>query len=156
MATTTELLEYILIHLDMKTLLLAQRVNRQFQSTINRNAKLQKKLFFVHASTKEAVELCGDTHNGHSILLNSTSYYSEPLKSKFVLSACSLLNPLVATETESGYPTIDLEGLKSRTGSKGDLVHGSWQRMHIAHGEERPELSIRLLWWGKYKERLET
>ncbi|KAK3691330.1 hypothetical protein LTR37_018691 [Vermiconidia calcicola] len=136
-ATTTELLEHILLLLDMKTLLLAQRVNRKFQSVINKSANLQKKLFFVHTSTKEAVELCGDTHNGRSILFMSNSY-----DGKCVLSALSLLNPLVAMEIENPYPNINLEGLNYRTGSKGDLIHGSWQRMQIAHGGQGLDLSV--------------
>ncbi|KAK4494363.1 hypothetical protein PRZ48_014661 [Zasmidium cellare] len=50
---TTELLEQILLNLDYQTLLLSQRVNRQFKGTIDGSLKLQKKLFFRLADEDE-------------------------------------------------------------------------------------------------------
>ncbi|KAK4894928.1 hypothetical protein LTR49_028339 [Elasticomyces elasticus] len=41
-----ELLEMVLLHLPMDTLLFSQRVNKQFQSTISDSKALQQKLFF--------------------------------------------------------------------------------------------------------------
>ena len=43
----TELLEAILLQVDVKTLLLSQAVNRDFQAIIKNSVKLQQKLFFV-------------------------------------------------------------------------------------------------------------
>ncbi|KAK4896105.1 hypothetical protein LTR27_005962 [Elasticomyces elasticus] len=42
-----ELLEHILMHTDMQTLLLAQRVSRTFLNTITNSTPLQQKLFFI-------------------------------------------------------------------------------------------------------------
>lgn len=54
----SELLEMILLHLDMKTLLLAQRANIQWRNAIATSSKLQKKLFFLPVqSFNEAVSL---------------------------------------------------------------------------------------------------
>ena len=41
-----ELLEKILFHLDTKTLLLAQRVCKQWRALVKRSKKLQQALFF--------------------------------------------------------------------------------------------------------------
>jgi hypothetical protein len=48
------LLQIILIEVDMKTLLLAQRVSTFWQATITNTSKLQKKLFF-----KVCYQFCG-------------------------------------------------------------------------------------------------
>ena len=47
---TPELLENILSHLDTKSLLLSQRVSKQFQGTISGSSVLQQALFFKLAS----------------------------------------------------------------------------------------------------------
>lgn len=54
----TELREQVLVGLDFRTLLLSQRVDRSFRSTIQRNLKLRKKLFIEPVSSfKEALSL---------------------------------------------------------------------------------------------------
>lgn len=52
---TTELLENILRFLDFKTLLLAQRVSRNFQNVIVGSLPLQQKLFLAPATFEEAL-----------------------------------------------------------------------------------------------------
>lgn len=44
---TTELLETVLVSVDIKTLLLAQRVCRKWKAVINANPSIQKKLFLL-------------------------------------------------------------------------------------------------------------
>ncbi|KAK5746032.1 hypothetical protein LTR17_001162 [Elasticomyces elasticus] len=44
---TVELLENVLFQLDMRTLLLSQRVSRTFEATITGSTQLQQKLFFT-------------------------------------------------------------------------------------------------------------
>ncbi|OQN97519.1 hypothetical protein B0A48_16672 [Cryoendolithus antarcticus] len=48
-----ELLEQILIDVDIKTLLLAQRVDRQWHRDINNSPKLRKALFFDFDHTRK-------------------------------------------------------------------------------------------------------
>lgn len=48
-----ELLELILLHLDMKMLLLAQRVDTQWRGAIASSKKLQKKLFLLPVESFE-------------------------------------------------------------------------------------------------------
>ena len=43
---TTELLEAILVHVDMRTLLLSQRVSKTFEATIDGSLALQQTLNF--------------------------------------------------------------------------------------------------------------
>lgn len=52
------LLEMILVEVDIKTLLLVQRVSELWQETIKDSSKLQKKLFF-----KVRLRLRSDQHN---------------------------------------------------------------------------------------------
>lgn len=54
---TVELLEKILVNLDMKTLLLSQRVNADFNTVITESSKCQKKLFFAPATRDEISSL---------------------------------------------------------------------------------------------------
>nr|OQO30499.1 hypothetical protein B0A51_01728 [Rachicladosporium sp. CCFEE 5018] len=66
MASTTvltipELLENILEHLDMKTLLLSQRVNQHFNSVIGSSKNLQEKLYLRHKPS---------THLANDVTLN--------------------------------------------------------------------------------------
>lgn len=49
LASIPELLEMVLVHLPMKTLLLAQRDNRQFKGVIDNSKQLQRELFFLPA-----------------------------------------------------------------------------------------------------------
>ncbi|KAK5746935.1 hypothetical protein LTR17_000566 [Elasticomyces elasticus] len=51
LTNTYELLEMILLRLPVDTLLLSQRVNKQFQSTIANSKPLQQKLFFAPLPT---------------------------------------------------------------------------------------------------------
>lgn len=51
---TPELLEAILIDLDIKTILLSQRVNRTFNATIAGSIKLRRKLYFEPATAADS------------------------------------------------------------------------------------------------------
>lgn len=53
---TTELLEAILKHLDTKTLLFSQRVNRRFRDVIQRSRPLRQRLFLEPATAAEILE----------------------------------------------------------------------------------------------------
>lgn len=55
--TTVELLEQILLRLDMKTLLLSQRVSLGWNAAISQSSMLNKKLFFKPAARKDLLEL---------------------------------------------------------------------------------------------------
>ena len=64
---TAQLHETILTHLDMKTLLLAQRVNTEWRDTIASSSKLQKMLFFSPVKAfAEAVTL--NMVDGHTLV----------------------------------------------------------------------------------------
>lgn len=52
-----ELFELILLRLDMKTLLLSQRVDSHWRDTISSSTLLQKKLFFLPATLEELPQL---------------------------------------------------------------------------------------------------
>ena len=54
---TPELLELMLIEVDMRTLLLSQRVSKYWQELITNSTKLKKKLFLVPATSNELVTL---------------------------------------------------------------------------------------------------
>lgn len=49
----TELIEGILIHVDLKTLLLAQRVSQKWNSVINKSIHIQRRLFMAPAPVEE-------------------------------------------------------------------------------------------------------
>lgn len=69
----TEIHEAILINLDMKTLLLAQRVSRDWQKLIDTSPSLQKKLFMQPATAQEAIEL-GITQGNLNTFLEDDSF----------------------------------------------------------------------------------
>lgn len=60
---TPELLESILKLVNVKTLLLAQRVSRRFQVTIKGSPSLQRKLFLTPTTFKEAVDTADGEDN---------------------------------------------------------------------------------------------
>lgn len=69
----TEIHEAILIKLDMKTLLFAQRVTRDWQKLIDTSPSLQKKLFMQPATAAETIGL-GITHGNLNTFLSDDSF----------------------------------------------------------------------------------
>ncbi|CAK1355668.1 hypothetical protein CB0940_00631 [Cercospora beticola] len=53
----TELFEQIMIHVDMRTLLLAQRVDKHWSTIISTSKPLQQKLFFLPATRAQLIAL---------------------------------------------------------------------------------------------------
>jgi hypothetical protein len=72
---TAELFEQILLQVDMKTLLLSQRVNTQWRDTITDSPALQKKLFFKPGTFGEAKEFVqADEHHGRIFITLTPEY----------------------------------------------------------------------------------
>lgn len=67
---TTELLEMILLDVDIKTLLPSQRVNKDFQATINRSTPIQQLLFFEPLPTGSI----SPSVDGHNPFLKEMTY----------------------------------------------------------------------------------
>jgi hypothetical protein len=94
---TAELLHAILLKLDSRTLLLAQRVNCAFQDTITRSSQLQKKLFF------KPVKFLAEAHDLGMIDERSVvaSFCAWPRMDKqrvlFEQLGALILNPMVFT-----------------------------------------------------------
>ncbi|KAK3691332.1 hypothetical protein LTR37_018693 [Vermiconidia calcicola] len=130
---TTELLEAVLLELDMKTLLLAQRVSQRFRDVIKASPTLQMKLFFRPATIKQAIKLCDiSSQSGVLFLKQNAANWAKP-----ELSELCILNPLLFTNlrAQQSNPRIDLEGLNAgRSKRGGGIVRSSWKRMYLAHG----------------------
>jgi hypothetical protein len=119
------LLENVLIGVDSKTLLLSQRVSRNFQAVVLGSTKLQKKLFFRSAALEEAAEL--DMFDDGALLLMK----------------CDELNQVVVRAVWNhllGRPPIYRTALnlpinrKISSGPEGMFTtSGSFERMHICH-----------------------
>ncbi|KAJ8606231.1 hypothetical protein MRB53_041103 [Persea americana] len=129
--TTTELLEEILLNLDNQTLLLSQRVNHTFKSTITGSIKLQKKLFFRLADEDEDE---GVKYGDEGI---------NPLARK--------VPHLTFTTTTTKYgrtkPEITMTWALPKTHDPS--AHDpppSWRRMYIKHGPLRKSSGRRDVW----------
>ncbi|KAK3691333.1 hypothetical protein LTR37_018694 [Vermiconidia calcicola] len=140
--TTTELLENILLHIDTKTLLLAQRVNHRFNGVIRSSGQLQKKLFFSHATTEEAIKLFSMSSETEIPLFIPTAEerISENIKPFLPLDP-RVLNPLLFEAEARDHHVDSVRYGKTRSGElrsgghhKDQFIEGSWQRMYIAHG----------------------
>lgn len=60
---TVELLEATLLHLDIRTLLLSQRVSRQFNAVINGSKKLRQVLYFERGADFPRVDVSYDCYH---------------------------------------------------------------------------------------------
>ncbi|KAK5725290.1 hypothetical protein LTR17_013053 [Elasticomyces elasticus] len=127
---TTELLEMILVGVDTKTLLLAQRVNRKWRAVISDNHQLQQKLFMRLATREEAIAL-GMVQPVARLLqvYNIDTDSMEAVESYATAERFVLLNPLAADDRRDISFAVRLA-----TGSRGreaeDHKSQSWQRMY--------------------------
>lgn len=149
---TAEPLEIILLQIDMRTLLLSQRVNRFFQSVIQGSSKLQQALFFQLGSSTAPND---EQQRGH------TSFQSG-------------LNPLLDSEQEADWSKdmpstafdmlvkyVDLrvtfdetgEELHYLTAPSGSLLSRIWlSPVEAREGSVRWELNITPLARGRMEE----
>ena len=148
-ANTPELLEDILLRIDMRTLLLSQRVNKTFEATIAGSAKLRQKLFMhpIPANTKFlCTELqCRDiTCDNYFNPLANSMPRSPPLRPHGHANPLFDKNVYLHTNEKRCYYHNDayfrVSGTNSwphmnlgpRSGAKKDLVRASWRKM-FAH-----------------------
>ncbi|KAK4902713.1 hypothetical protein LTR27_000652 [Elasticomyces elasticus] len=91
-----ELFDDILKHVDMKTLLLSQRVSRSWKTSITRSNMMQKKLFLKPADLKEMKRLVAAENDDTTMLYaRKGSSDSEP--------NVRILNPLLFGRVDSRY-----------------------------------------------------
>ena len=144
---TTEILEMILVLLDMKTLLLAQRVSKKFMAVIKQNSQLQKRLFFLPASLEEAFELCAtENEDGFELFYcrdrNASfgSSYHERVDNPELSQLC-VVNPLLFLANSKVYGIgnleyrrrlVNLRHLGARRDIRTNVVEPSWRRMLLA------------------------
>jgi hypothetical protein len=137
---TAELLDYILQHLDPNTLLLAQRVNHQWQKAIQSDPWCQDKLFYIHRSTTaepEPLYLWIPKRNRlKRYILSDPPRILKP--GRFLLAPITL-NPLLTEEIlplELVNPGVTqdqgqrLESITISTLLKSP--HGSWRSMFVS------------------------
>lgn len=141
MFATTELLENILLHIDTKTLLLAQRVNHKFNSVIRSSGQLQKLLFFSHATIEEAIKLFvsgGETEcaDRPSMCLSTDERIVSGNLIPLLPSDPRILNPLLFMRPlpRRTVGEDSVWGLGPVMDQSDQLVEGSWKRMYIPHG----------------------
>ena len=141
---TTELLEDILMHIDMKTVLLAQRVNRKFNGVISSSPWLQKKLFMLPATIEEAIKCVSNEHyvvDQGFILVEAVGFKTERRGRKAKLFNVHITNPLLLRRMTVSHlpPCYNFEwlnfdrSLRSRDNMHGNPIEGSWKRMYLAH-----------------------
>lgn len=112
-----ELLEQILINMDVRTLLLAQRVDRRWNATIVSSSDLQIKLFFKPATFEQAKNIC---MNMDSIVIARSEYY--------------IPNPLVLGRIDHGEDqnaTFLIQAAVIDTRDSSPSAAGSWSRMLV-------------------------
>ncbi|KAK5698195.1 hypothetical protein LTR97_007156 [Elasticomyces elasticus] len=130
---TTELLEMILLGIDTKTLLLAQRVNRKWRAVISDNHQLQQKLFMRLATREEAIALgmvqrderLLQVYNMHTESMDTV----EAVDSYATAERFVLLNPLAANDSRNIFFASRL-ATSSRRRDAEDHKSQSWQRMY--------------------------
>ena len=118
--STTELLVPILIGLDVKTLLLSQRVSHKWREVISKTKQLQQKLFIEESTLEEAAAL-GMTER--------TPYHAGPRPSDHAINPL-LLGPRPVERRPD--PTRAVMKFNRLTGADGELRPGSWQKMHLS------------------------
>lgn len=131
MLAITELHENILLFLDVRTLLLAQRVNTKWRDIITANKKLQKKLFFKAAEDFEEVLSLGTVGGDVPIALD-ISYRRQGG------TEAAVFNPLITEhavlENSSEYDGFYRE-ISDRILPDTISVHrgkSSWERMYLS------------------------
>jgi hypothetical protein len=122
---TAELLEFILLELDTRTLLLAQRVDRQWHQVIRNSKSLQKKLFLLPTNTFDELLDLGllNTKPEKYNILDATSN-----RSKQWLEQVVILNDLLFDTTrEWKLRPVPFADPAERSGK----FIPSWQRMYL-------------------------
>ena len=118
----TEIHEAILIKLDMKTLLFAQRVSRDWQKLIDTSPSLQKKLFMQPATAKETIEL-RITHGDRNTFLDADDSFAA-------------LNSLLLGKAPEPAFSISTGGFRFDKS-------GSWKRMMVAQPQLPSECRLK-------------
>ena len=110
-----ELFEKILVDVDPRTLLLAQRVNRRWKETIETNNALQIKLFFRPATNDEAEVLCLEPN---SMVIDTDNFV--------------VVNPLLLTQCYGSFIMFNLrKGVVRSLRADRPNIH-SWWRMLLS------------------------
>lgn len=127
---TIELLEIILQHLDMKTLLLAQRVNRTWHDVISTNTYLQKKLFMVPSTLDEAIVFAKADSGTNKLVINRDGIVRKSAEDRLLLKHtvredCFIRNPLVTFKCRQDHIRIDAPQLLKIA----EHLQPSWTRM---------------------------
>ena len=127
---TTELLEAILIRLDLRTLLLSQRVSQTFRDVIKGSVHLQKKLFFVPCVTnEEATALCMPSDD--SLVISDGEN-----ESMWVINELTLKEGLrfrYGWSLQDGILPYTISARRSK---------GSWERMYLTQPPFRPSYIV--------------
>lgn len=121
---TTEMLEHIMRFLDMKTLLLSQRVDRRWKATIKGSIMLQKKLFMRPATLEDVLELAVIESRQEDELLVLRDHWRTAATDKGS-SWYSVVNPLLFDSVDVGRGQI------FKHSPKWTAVDGSWRNMQI-------------------------
>ena len=138
-AAIAELLEAILINIDMKTLLLSQRVNKTFKYVIAGSGTLRKKLFFEQATIDEAVRFCTVCCNSDSTdvrMFKASALGSVLPNGHYRLLYMFVLNPLIFLGDERRSmmdPRPNGRTFIPPSGEDNDSVDSSWKKMYFAH-----------------------
>ncbi|CZT23287.1 uncharacterized protein RCC_08998 [Ramularia collo-cygni] len=135
---TAELFELILVKVDMKTLLLAQRVDLHWQGTISESSRLQKRLFFTAANPEDLylLELVDPDPEGYTLLVRQSAF-EDATRDKLGIVGIALANyaqsnsffARVNPEATQGFqrPNFRLPAIDSNQTS----VRPSWMRMFV-------------------------
>lgn len=132
-----ELLRETLLRLDIRSLLLVQRVNRSFQSIINQDLHLRQKLFFAPTSYCQALDL----------VYPQDMIYFRAIKGDNLM-VNRLLCPRQCSDrflvTEDNHVSINLANLRE-TNSRSADFEGSWRLMYVTQPQSRkPSSSLEL------------
>ncbi|KAK5732906.1 hypothetical protein LTR17_010179 [Elasticomyces elasticus] len=151
-----ELFDGILRHVDMKTLLLSQRVSRSWKTSISSSSLMQQKLFLKPANLEDALILA-DGYNQAKLFIHATSQYSDPE------AVVSLLNPLLFDRPQR-FPEGEKaeillradDGVSEFEISNYGYINPSWKRMYLWNdcyeGPFAGYLDAGLLYPGYYQE----
>ncbi|KAK3641447.1 hypothetical protein LTR56_011260 [Elasticomyces elasticus] len=123
----TELLESILVRVDAKTLLLSQRVSRNWGAVIEGSNTLQQKLFLQPATLDEAVNISAEDDDKALVVMRpneDTRFMAMPerfMTFDILPESSGLLNPLLFDGNA---------GCRVPTRSRGNVLP-SWTRMQL-------------------------
>ena len=135
-----ELLEHILLHLDFKTLLFSQRVNKTWSLSIQGSKKLQQKLFSIPATLEEAKTLGMMAEENYVLVYNEGDAYNISSADNELMGVLNthILAYQGVNQVYDNSSVFKLTGTILKDTTSGRHKRASWERMYLSQPPMSP------------------